>query len=106
VARLKEGALSRPGVCPARPVQPGDRRLIGPEAEGDHIIAATAGRHADRGNRPGTGSPSRMALVASDPKDVAARKAARSRGPIAVYRLGSEPSDDLTDVTTASDDDA
>jgi len=47
-----------------------------------------------------------MALVASDPKDVAARKAARSRGPIAVYRLGSEPSDDLTDVTTASDDDA
>jgi hypothetical protein len=41
--------------------------------------------------------------VASDPKDVAARKAARSRWPIAVYQLGSEPCDDLSDVTTATE---
>jgi len=45
----------------------------------------------------------RIAFVALDPKDVAARRAARAAWPIAVYKLGSEPSDDLSDVTTAAE---
>ena len=44
-----------------------------------------------------------MNLVAQDPKSVAARRAARAGWPIAVYKLGSEPSDDLSEVTTAAE---
>jgi hypothetical protein len=39
--------------------------------------------------------------VPSNPKDVAARAAARASWPIAIHTLGTEPSDDLSDVTTA-----
>ena len=41
--------------------------------------------------------------MASDPKGVAARRAARADWPIAIYKLGAEPSDDLSDVTTAAE---
>ena len=41
--------------------------------------------------------------MASDPKAVATRRAARASWPIAVYKLGSEPSDDLSDTTTATE---
>lgn len=39
----------------------------------------------------------------SGPGDAAARRAARAGWPIARYELGAEPSDDLSDVTTAAE---
>ena len=41
--------------------------------------------------------------VSPEPKDAAARRAARAGWPIARYELGSEPSDDLSEVTTAAE---
>lgn len=41
--------------------------------------------------------------MASDPEDSGRRKAARASWPVAVYRLGEEPSDDLSETTTATE---
>ena len=40
--------------------------------------------------------------MASEAKDAATRRAARAAWPIARYKLGSEPSDDLSEITTAA----
>ena len=41
--------------------------------------------------------------MAPERKDAAARRAARAVWPIVKYQLGAEPSDDLSEVTTAAE---